>query len=146
VSGSELFTISGGPFVQSNYTVLITSVVDPVGNPATMVPAVWLSEEEISFTSPARASGPHTLVVYLNGVPYTSDDLSFSYLELPAAVNVPVAASLSTIFGLLFIAGIIALIIMRRRKVGFFNAFKLKEPDYAQVAFGALLTRTFDSH
>jgi neurofibromin 1 len=59
------------------------------------------------------------------------------------AVSAAVLAPTISIASLVILALIAALIVMKRRKIGFFNEFKLREPDFAVVAFGPLLEEQY---
>jgi hypothetical protein len=136
VSGGETVTISGGKFVDSTeFSVLIGGT--QVAN------ATRVDEGTITFLSLPNSAGSVSLAVLLNGTLYhdAADNLTLTFLE-PNSIQGPPTAIIAGVvvpLAVIIAALVLALIIMKKRKVGFFAAFKLKEPDYNDVAFGVFL-------
>jgi hypothetical protein len=128
-----------------------------------IIKAQYVSVTQLSFIAPASAlADPNTVevYVYLNNTLYATDPLSLNYIcshilsillvvSYPELLIIPTAADSGvgaavlaptiSLAALVIIGLIVALIIMKTRKIGFFNEFKLKEPDYVLVAFGPAL-------
>jgi hypothetical protein len=136
-------TIAGGPFVNSS--LLVVKMEYTSKNQTIALATRWISATELSATvlpSLESYEGEVRLSVWMNDTQYVPSDLAFIYLApsaiiggvQPAAIGGIVAAAIIVI--LILIA---ALFFMRSKKVGFFSQFRLKEPDYAAVAFSTML-------
>eukprot|EP01122_Echinamoeba_exundans_P015110 TRINITY_DN703_c0_g1_i2.p1 TRINITY_DN703_c0_g1~~TRINITY_DN703_c0_g1_i2.p1 ORF type:complete len:1930 (-),score=307.00 TRINITY_DN703_c0_g1_i2:3006-8795(-) len=136
-------TITGGPFVNSS--LLVVKMEYTSKNRTINLATRWVSPSELVATilpSVDSYEGEVRLSVWMNETQYVPSDLAFIYLApsaiiggvQPAAIGGIVAAAVIVI---LILIG--ALIFMRSRKVGFFSQFRLKEPDYALVAFSTML-------
>jgi hypothetical protein len=142
VGGGTAVSIRGQLF--ANVPGLIVRIESSPGGPFVDVNATYVSDEEITFVTPASTTGASavSVTVWLNGKPYVDIDDALTYNYVVDGTPPGVAAGISAAAAAVAAAAVGALIYMRKKKVGFFNEFKLREPNYAEIAFGNYLQRT----
>jgi hypothetical protein len=149
VSGGFDITISGGPFVNaSDFSLVMNFTAD-----SRTLNATFVSDSQISVSIPQAGSpGWETIPasevkmqIYLGDTRYVPSILTFTFVEQASIVVTNTGVSPGAIGGIVAALAIVigvliaALVIMKRRKVGFFAEFRLKEPDYNVVAFGTMV-------
>jgi hypothetical protein len=150
-TGGYNVTIRGGPFVNSPF-LLARFARNAVNATIMLLNASFVDDGTLLVVIPEIPEedvGEFKMAFEINGTLYVQQELAFTYfapLRNNGTTNI-----INTGIGSGAIAGIvvgmaaviaalgIALIVMKRRKVGFFSEFKLKEPDYAAVAYGTTM-------